>query len=72
MSSHSIDHLVKYKISLIFFLKSFEKLIGDIIVKKTLFVSITDDFNARSTNWWKSDFSTSEGTQVDSLFTPMA
>ena len=46
---------------------SFEQLIGDIIAKNTLFVLITGDFNVRSTNWWKNDLSTSEGTQVDSL-----
>ena len=28
---------------------------------------ITGDFNVRSSNWWKNDFTTSEGTQVDSL-----
>ena len=48
---------------------SFEQLIGDIIAKKSLFVLITGDFNVRSTNWWKNDLSTSEGTQVDSLTT---
>ena len=48
------------------FLISFEKLIGGIIAKNPLFVLITGDFNARSTNHWKNDLSTSEGTQVDS------
>ena len=42
-------------------------MIGDIIAKNPLFVLITDDFNVRSANWWKNDFSTSEGTQVNSL-----
>ena len=51
------------------FLISFEQLIGDIIAKNPLFVLITDDFNVRSTIWWKNDLSTSEGTQVDSLTT---
>ena len=51
------------------FLTSFEKLIGDIIAKNPSFVLITGDFNARSTNWWKNDLSTSEGTQIDSLTT---
>ena len=51
------------------FLMSFEQLIGDIIAKNLLFVLITGDFNVRSTNWWKNDLSTSEGTQVDSLTT---
>ena len=50
-------------------LVSFEQLIGDIIAKNPLFVLITGDFNVRSTNWWKNDLSTSEGTQVDSLNT---
>ena len=49
------------------FVISFEQLIGDIIAKKPLFVLITSDFNVRSTNCWKNDLSTSEGTQVDSL-----
>ena len=48
------------------FLVSFEKLIGGIIAKNPLFALITGDFNARSTNQWKNDLSTSEGTQVDS------
>ena len=34
-----------------------------------MFVLITGDFNVRSTNWWKNDLPTSEGTQVDSLTT---
>ena len=51
------------------FLISFEQLIGGIIAKNPLFVLITVDFNIRSTNWWKNDLSTSEGTQVDSLTT---
>ena len=51
------------------FLISFEQLIGDIIAQKPLFVLITGDFNVRSTNWWKNDLPTSEGTQVDSLTT---
>ena len=34
-----------------------------------MFVLITGDFNVRSTNWWKNNLSTSEGTQVDSLTT---
>ena len=34
-----------------------------------MFVLITGDFNVRSTNWWKNDLSTSEGTQVDSITT---
>ena len=51
------------------FLTSFEKSIGDIIAKNPSFVLITGDFNARSTNWWKNDLSTSEGTQIDSLTT---
>ena len=46
-----------------------EKSIGDIIAKNPLFVLIAGDVNARSTNWWKNDLSTSEGTQVDSLTT---
>ena len=46
------------------------ELIGDIIAKNPLFLLITaGDFNVRSTNWWKNDLSTSEGTQVDSLTT---
>ena len=51
------------------FLINLEQSIGDIIVKNPLFVLITGDFNVRSSNWWKNDFSTSEGTQVDSLTT---
>ena len=51
------------------FLINLEQSIGDIIVKNSLFVLITGDFNVRSSNWWKNDFSTSEGTQVDSLTT---
>ena len=51
------------------FLINFKQLIGDIIAKKPLFVLITDDFNVRTTNWWKNGLSTSEGTQVDSLTT---
>ena len=43
MWSHSIDHLVKHKMSLTFFLISFEQLIGDIIAKNPLFVLITGD-----------------------------
>ena len=69
MWSHSIDHLVKHKTKLIFFLINFEQLIGDIIAKNPLFVLITGDINVRSSNWWKNDLSTSEGTQVDSLTT---
>ena len=34
-----------------------------------MFVLITGDFNVRSTNWWKNDLPTSEGTQVNSLTT---
>ena len=34
-----------------------------------MFVLITGDFNVRSSNWWKNDLSTSEGTQFDSLTT---
>ena len=67
MWSHSIDRLVKYKISLMFFCLG--KLIGDIIAKNPLFVLITGDFNLRSTNRWKNNLSTSKGTQVDSLTT---
>ena len=51
------------------FLINLEQLICDIIAKNPLFVLITVDFNARSSNWWKNDHSTSEGTQVDSLTT---
>ena len=51
------------------FLIRFEQLIGRVIAKNPLFVLITGDFNVRSTNWWKNDLSTSEGTQVDSLIT---
>ena len=51
------------------FLINLEQSIGDIIVKNPLFVLITGDFNVRSSNWWKNDLSTSEGTQVDSLTT---
>ena len=51
------------------FLINFEQLIGDIIAKNPLFVLITGDINVRSSNWWKNDLSTSEGTQVDSLTT---
>ena len=69
MWSHSIDRLVKHKTSVIFFLINLEQLISDIITKNPLFVLITGDFNVRSSNWWKNDLSTSEGTQVDSLTT---
>ena len=48
---------------------SFEQLIGDIIAKNLFFLQITGEVNVRSTNWWKNDLSTSEGTQVDSLTT---
>ena len=34
-----------------------------------MFVLITGDFNVKSTNLWKNDLSTSEGTQVNSLTT---
>ena len=67
MVSHSVDHLVKDKVSLTFFLINFEQLIGDIIAQNPSLVLITGDFNVRSSNWWKNDFTTSEGTQVDSL-----
>ena len=50
------------------FLVIFEQLIDDIIAKKPLLLRITGDFNVRSSNWWKNDLSTPEGTQVD-LFT---
>ena len=46
---------------------NFEQLISDIVSKNPLFVLITGDFNVRSSNWWKNDLSTSEGTQVNSL-----
>ena len=62
MWSHSIDRLVN-------FLINFEQLISDIITNNPLFVLITGDFNVRSSNWWKNDLSTTEGTQVDSLTT---
>ena len=52
--------------SLTFFDKQY---IGDIIAKNALLVLIADNFNVRSTNWWKNDLSTFEGTQVDSLTT---
>ena len=48
----------------IFFLINFEQLISDIVRKNPLLVLITGDFNVRSSNWWKNDLSTSEGTQV--------
>ena len=65
MWSHSIDRLVKHEMSLIFFfLINFEQLISDIVSKNPLLVLITGDFNVRSSNWWKNDLSTSEGTQV--------
>ena len=51
------------------FLINLEQLIGDIITKNPLCVLITGDFNVRSSNWWKNDLSTSEGTQVDLLTT---
>ena len=44
-------------------------MIGDIIAKNPLFVLITGNVNVRSSNWWKNDLSTSEGTQFDSLTT---
>ena len=47
----------------------FEQLTGVSVAKNPLFVVITGAFNVRSTNWWKKDLSTSEGTQVDSLTT---
>ena len=50
MPFHSIDHLVKHKTSLTFFLINFEQLIGDIIAKCSLFVLITGGFNVRSSN----------------------
>ena len=46
---------------------NFEQLNSDIVSKNPLFVLITGDFNVRSSNWWKNDLSTSEGTQVNSL-----
>ena len=49
------------------FLINLEQLIGNFIAKNPLFVLITGDFNARSTNCWKNDLSTSESTEVDSL-----
>ena len=55
MWSHSIDRLVN-------FLINFEQLISDIITNNPLFVLITGDFNVRSSNWWKNDLSTTEGT----------
>ena len=69
MWSYSIYHLVKHKISLTFFRINFEESFGDIIAKNPLFVLITGAFNVRSTNWWKNNLSTSEGTQVDSFTT---
>ena len=51
------------------FLISFEKLTVDTSPKNSLFVLITDDFNAKSTNWSKNDFSMSEGPHIDSLTT---
>ena len=69
MWSYSIYHLVKHKISLTFFRINSEESFGDIIAKNPLFVLITGAFNVRSTNWWKNNLSTSEGTQVDSFTT---
>ena len=66
--SHSIDRLVKHKTSFTFLI-NFELWIGDIVAKNPLFVLITGDFNDRSSNWWKDELSTSEGTQIDSLTT---
>ena len=48
------ENIFRYEFDI--FLISFEKLIGDIIAKNPLFVLITGDFNARSTNWWKMIF----------------
>ena len=49
------------------FLINFEQWISDIITKNPLLVLITGNFNVRSSNWWKNDLPTSEGTQVDSF-----
>ena len=48
---------------------NFEQLISDIIAKNPLFVLIRGNFNIRSSDWWKNDLSTFEGTQVDPLTT---
>ena len=46
------------------FLINLEQLIGNFIAKNPLFVLITGDFNARSTNCWKNDLSMSESTHL--------
>ena len=49
------------------FLLNFEQLISDRISQHLNFISVTGDFNVRSSFWWKNDLTTSEGNQVDAI-----
>ena len=49
------------------FLRSVERLLGDIKKSKPFLSGITGDFNARSSYWWSEDINTSEGLKLLSL-----
>ena len=50
------------------FLSSFDQLITDISLSNPVFRLIVEDFNCGSNSWWKSDISTKEGIDLESLF----
>ena len=49
------------------FLLNFEQRIFDRMSQYPHFISVTVDFNVRSSSWWKNNLTTSEGNQVDAI-----
>ena len=49
------------------FLKEFDKLLTNITKKRSDFVLVNGDFNAKSTTWWSGDTNTVEGTNIEAL-----
>ena len=49
------------------FLLNFEQRIFDRMSQYPHFISVTVDFNVRSSSWWKNNLTTSEGNQVDAV-----
>ena len=49
------------------FLSDFDELLSKTASSNSLFTIILDDFNARSSTWWKEDKTTTEGTHLEAL-----
>ena len=62
-----IDHLAKLEISLETFADNFELTLGSIINKNPFLIVALGDFNAKTTNWYKSDRNSYEGLKIDTI-----